>query len=135
VLSAFVRLFSAINLVLVSIHDKICASAVDKIKVSFTGIFDNRVRKVCTPFCAVSIVNCGCKGVHCIIGCCVVLSVSMMEMPKDDENTLPASYYDDYDNKSNTLSACLFVIAPIDTDTAMDVVRDDVRFDSVSLPV
>ena len=73
----------------------------------------------------------------CSCVCCVVvLSVQMMEAAKEeDENMLQADCQDDNDNKVNTLSACLFIISPLDSDAAIDVIPDDVSFVSVSLPV
>jgi len=71
--------------------------------------------------------------VLCSCVCCfVILSVQMMEVSKEEYENMCE---DDSDNKVNALSACLFIITPLDNDTATDVIPDDVRLVSVSLHV
>ena len=46
-----------------------------------------------------------------------------MEMPKEEEVNLSQTFYyqDDNSNSINTQAACLFVIAPVDLDTATEL--------------
>ena len=47
----------------------------------------------------------------------------MMQVPKEEEVNLSQTFYyqDDNSNSINTQAACLFVIAPVDLDTATEL--------------